>query len=220
MARDPLRRPPKPAPNRRDSAQIVEALVRAAMEIDGPDPSINAIAARAGVGVASAYRYFPTKHAIYAEIARRLRQDFLRRLREALDTPGLSLDESVERVCRVAIELPGAGADLRRKVNLSLPVSWSVEGDPTFAEAIDAVTVALGRRLEVPPPDLRQRVFVAFAAGRGVVMLSRAMPELTPDEETLVRHLTRGVRAILLGADPPSPRAGDERGEAVRPDER
>jgi len=39
--------------------------------------SVNAIAACAGVGGASIYRYFPNKHAIHAEIARRLRRDFL-----------------------------------------------------------------------------------------------------------------------------------------------
>ena len=68
MARspDPLAPPQAPAPSRPESTAIVDALVAAALEL-GPDASVNAIAERAGVGVASLYRYFPSKASILAK---------------------------------------------------------------------------------------------------------------------------------------------------------
>ena len=85
MARspDPLAPPQAPAPSRPESTAIVDALVAAALEL-GPDASVNAIAERAGVGVASLYRYFPSKASILAELARRAQHDALTRIQEVL----------------------------------------------------------------------------------------------------------------------------------------
>jgi len=86
-SKDPLAPQPEPAPTTSDSAEIVEAIVAAVIAIGDPNVSVNAIAERAGVGVASVYRYFPNKSAIYAEISRRLQRDFLAGLRTKLGDP-------------------------------------------------------------------------------------------------------------------------------------
>lgn len=56
------------------------------------------------------------------------------------------------------------------------------------------------------PLDLRERVFVAFAAARGVVMVSRLMPDSAPTDEALIRQRVRMTRA-LLEQPPPLPGA-------------
>jgi hypothetical protein len=40
-------------------------------------------------------------------------------------------------------------------------------------------------------------VFVAFSAGRGLVMISRLMPEHAPDDEALIAHMVRVARAAI-----------------------
>lgn len=198
MARlkDPLAPQPEPAPSRHDSAEIVEAVVGAALAIGDSNASINTIAKRAGVGVASVYRYFPSKSAIYAEVSRRLQRDFLVKLRAMLSEPSLTIEAAVERCCRLAVVVPDVSPALRQALNLSLPLSWSqANADLVFSTALAEMTQWLGARLDRPPENLAERVFIAFAAGRGMVMMSRLMPEAAPPDDVLIRHM---VRATLL----------------------
>lgn len=187
----------RPAPNRRDSAEIVEAIISAALRLGDPDLSLSALAEHAGVGLASLHRYFPTKAAVYAEVSRRLQSDFLARVRAVLESPTLSLDEAIAACCRLAVEVPGATPALRRALNL-LPPSFSQENaNAVFTSVVEELTRWLSSRLSAPPPDLKSRVFVAFAAGRGVVMVSRLIPELAPPDEVLIEHMVRGTRVYL-----------------------
>lgn len=195
-SRDPLAPQPEPAPTRSDSAEIVEAIVAAVIAIGDPNVSINTIAERAGVGIASVYRYFPNKSAIYAEISRRLQRDFLAGLRTKLADPSLSLEAAVEACCRMAVVVPGVTPALRQAVNTTFPLSWShAHADAVFSSAISEMTQWLGTRLDPVPRDLADRVFIAFASGRGLVMMSMLMPDRAPPHEVLIRHM---VRATLL----------------------
>jgi len=194
----PLDPQPPPAPTRTDSTEIVEAIVAAALELGDPDASVNLIAERAGVGVASVYRYFPTKAAIYAEVSRRLQRDFRARVQSVLEQPSLSVRDAVEACCRIAIQVPGVSPELRRALNLAVPLSWSQDNaSQVFSETIEAFTLWLSSRLDPPPADLRDRVFVAFAAGRGIVMVSRVLSDIAPDDEALIRHMVTGALAYL-----------------------
>lgn len=75
-------------PERQDSKEVVEAIVVAAtqlLEESGLESfSTNRIAARAGVGVASVYRYFADKEAIIAEIDLRNRRQNAAHMTSAL----------------------------------------------------------------------------------------------------------------------------------------
>lgn len=194
----PLDPQPPPAPTRADSTEIVEAIVAAALELGDPDASVNLIAERAGVGVASVYRYFPNKAAIYAEVSRRLQRDFRARVQSVLEQPSLSVRDAVEACCRIAIEVPGVSAELRRALNLAVPLSWSQDNASlVFSETIEAFTHWLSSRLDPPPADLRDRVFVAFAAGRGIVMISRVLSDIAPHDEALIQHMVTGALAYL-----------------------
>lgn len=195
--KDILEPAPEPAPTRSDSVAIVDAIVRALIELDDPDASLNALAARAGVGVASLYRYFPNKAAIYAELSRRLQRDFVAHVRRVLESAE-SVPAAIEACCRLAVIVPGVSPRLRRTLNLNVPLSWSQENaSAMFQSAIVQMTQWLAARMDSPPPDLSERVFVAFASGRGLVMLSRMAPEHAPPDEPLIAHMARIARAAI-----------------------
>lgn len=144
------------------------------------------IAVRAGVGVASVYRYFPTKGAIYAEVAREAQRELLEGVQSILAQNGLSIDEAIEQLCRLGVAVP---LPLRKTLDLSVPFTWSQEhAISTFSTAIDSITEWLKRRIAPCPPDLRQRVFAAFSAARGLMIFSSMMEGVASDEE-LVRQM-------------------------------
>lgn len=203
-SKDPLAPQPEPKAGRKESAEIIEAIIEATITIGDPDASVNAIAERAGVGIASLYRYFPSKAAILAEISRRLQREFLVGLKRVLEEPGLTVAQAIEQVCRVAIYEPGASPEIRYAINVAVPMSWSHESARAmYADAQRELEGWLRGKLDPVPADLQHRVFVAFAAARGVVMVSRAMPAIAPPDEALVRMLVTTVRACLLGPDDP-----------------
>lgn len=195
--KDVLAPVPEPTPRRSDSVAIVDAIVRAFVELDDPDASMNAVAARAGVGVASLYRYFPNKPAIYAELSRRLQRDFAIRVRGVLDTATTAVD-AIEGCCRLSVFVPDVSPVLRRALNLNVPLSWSQDNASSmFRAAMTEMTAWLAARMSPVPSDLEERVFVAFSAGRGLVMVSRLLPEHAPGDEALVAHMVRVARAAI-----------------------
>jgi len=197
--RDPLAPQPGPQPTREDSRDIVEAIVGAVMAIADPEATMDAFAERAGVGVASVYRYFPSRGAIYAEISRRLHRKFLSQLREVLARSFSSVDETVTAVCRVVVDGPGVSRELRRCLNAAVPLSWSQESaDDTYRVAITEIVVWLTENMEAPPADLPQRVFVAFSGARGAIMMAMLFPDLAPESEKLIQYMAHGTLGYLL----------------------
>ena len=152
--------PPAPAPTRGDSEQIVEAIIGAAMVLP-ESASLKDIAECAGVGSASLHRYFPTKGALYAELARRVQRRTLEALRSIMADQSLSVDRALEAMCSMAVFLP---QPLRRTLDLAVPFAWTEEhAAKTFAACIEEIAAWLSQRLTQAPDDLRLRVFAAFA---------------------------------------------------------
>ena len=190
--------PPAPNPKRSDSQAIVESIIAAALELASPDVTMNEIAERAGVGIASLYRYFPNRTAIYAEISRRLLRKFQSQLQVILADSDQDLQAAVTEVCRAVVVGPEVSPEVRRSLNLLVPFSWSAQSaDDVFRTALLGITAWLEHKLEEPPADLAQRVFVAFASARGAMNMSTIYPDLAPSHEALIRHMARGVMAHL-----------------------
>lgn len=197
-SRSALKPKPAPKPSRQDSRHIVDAIVAAVMELADPEATIETIALRAGVGVASVYRYFPNRGAIYAEISRRLHRQFLAQLREVLTAPPRDLEMVVADVCRVVVEGPRATRELRRCLNAAVPLSWSQESaSEVYGTAMTEMVAWLRAHLYAPPKDLDQRVFVAFSLVRGSVMMAMMFPERAPPDARLIEHMVRGVMGVL-----------------------
>jgi AcrR family transcriptional regulator len=192
-----LAAPPAPTPRRLEGEEIVNAVVTATIELDDPEASVNAIADRAGVGVASLYRYFPSKPAIYAEISRRVQAEFAAGIRAVLADPSHDLRSAIAACCRVAIAVP-ASPTLRRHLHLAVPGAWIYpELAAGVRDLVAEMTAWLEPRLRAPPPDLAARIFVGFAAARGAIQLAALVPALRPSDDELVELITRGALAYL-----------------------
>jgi AcrR family transcriptional regulator len=78
---------PLRADARRNRERILES-ARAAFAEYGPDAQIDDVARRAGVGVGTVYRHFPTKEALLVELLREKFRLFAARAGEALEQGG------------------------------------------------------------------------------------------------------------------------------------
>lgn len=190
----PLYPPPPPAPGRRDSEVIVQAIVDAARTLP-PDVAMVAIAKRAGVGEASLYRYFPTQGALHAELTRRFQRQFRDAVKQITETPALSLEAGLRLICQVGLMLP---KEWRRIADIVVPFRWSEpHAVEVYGEVIELITAWAARLLPTPPPDLANRVFVAFASVRGIMIISSMMQERAPDDAQLSEHAFRTALTTL-----------------------
>jgi AcrR family transcriptional regulator len=118
-----------PTPLRRDAAANRERILAAAVEVFGTDgvrAGIDDIAKRAGVGVGTVYRRFPTKEALVQAIVAQLLADLVVVARSALEAPPTA---------GLAEFLTGAG-ELQARHAGSLWLLWSSgdECEQTVAE--------------------------------------------------------------------------------------
>ncbi len=160
--------------------------------------STNAIAERAGVGVASVHRYFPNKQAVFAEVARRRDRQFLADLDRLLsDNP--SLEVGIERCVRLMVEMDAQEAQMRRTLNVDLPVRWSLaEPDPVHVDVIRRLTAwLLGHLPDVSPEVIQERAFLGLGTLLGVVKLSLIVPKLALEPELTVQRMTRVLVGIV-----------------------
>lgn len=195
--RSPLSKPPEPLARRADSEQIVAAIVMATLSL-GPDAPLADIAARAGVGTASLHRYFPTRAALLAEVSRQTFRTLVEQVRAVTSRSDLDLPQMVETICGLALAGPNVSVEYRRQINLHIPTSWSLEiAERAYREVLDDLADWIGKRVPNPPADLPTRLFVAFSAVRGTVLLSLLYPKLAPPEAELVRILSTTVLATL-----------------------
>src|SRR5689334_7111900 len=92
-----------PRPMRADARRNRELILAAARELlasDQPEVQIDAIAARAGVGVGTVYRHFPDKEALMGELVRERFDGFNARLQEAIDADGEAPFEALAAALR------------------------------------------------------------------------------------------------------------------------
>ena len=207
-----LNPPPEPTAQRADSEQIVHAVVTAAIEL-GPHATLAAIAARAGVGTASLHRYFPSTAAIFAEVSRQTYRALLLQIRSLTARTDLDLRSMVREVCRTALQGPGLSQEHRRKLNLEIPLLWSMATvEPVYAEVIQAAASWIRTSIESPPPDLDARLFVAFGAVRGVVLMSLLFPGQAPEADVLLATLSEFVYQAISGdLEQPTPALAADR---------
>ena len=202
----PLLRPAPPDAKRSDSKDIVEAIITAGHELASSGlhkVSVAAVAARAGVGNASVYRYFPDKGALFAEIFRRQHQSVLQRLRATL-TESTSLREATWRSIEGFAGFDEEEAKLRRALNFDVPLGWSMaELVPVLDASMDLIAAQLARFLpELSEAEVEQRVFYSVGFVRGAVMMRLLRPERSPDREAMLKILSETVYQIMRGKFP------------------
>jgi AcrR family transcriptional regulator len=120
-------RPPPPKVLRSDAAKNRDLVLEAALQVfgeEGADASTEAIASRAGVGVGTVFRHFPTKGLLLEAVLERMFERLNEQARKALDADdaGEALFDALRRIVdgaaakkAVADALANAGVDIRRR---------------------------------------------------------------------------------------------------------
>ncbi len=143
---------------RADARRNRERIIEAAREVfaeAGADAQMDDIAGRAGVGVGTVYRHFPTKEALVVELVRQKFRLFADRMREALE----SEDEpfhALTDVMRRNAETAATDAGTQFAVATAGNHRWGQA--PAEQEELIALTaelIARARRAGTIRPDIR-----------------------------------------------------------------
>lgn len=190
----------------------MEAIVTAAtqlLEESGLESfTTNRIAQRAGVGVASVYRYFATKEAIIAEIDLRNRRENAAHMMSALR----SFEEDFSAAARAALmhflDTAGPRGRVRQALVSEVPLAWiKPNAAETFDGLIAACGLTLGRLLpELPKSEIERRLYLAFHAVQGVAVARLVFPLDTLELEIAVHLMERMILAIVLAPLAPTSR--------------
>ncbi len=179
------------APLRRDAAANRERILAAAIDVfstSGADAGIDEIARKAGVGVGTVYRRFPTKEALVQAITAQLLRDLLVLARRALDVPAA---EGLATFLAGAGDLQARHAGCLWQLWSSGPESDEIRGD--LRQGVQRVLVR-GRECGAVRDDLTyEDVAMVLWSLAGVV---ESVRDVQPD---LWR---RTLEVLLLGLRP------------------
>src|SRR5467141_3827331 len=135
---EPVRRPRADAVRNRE--RVLEA-AKAIFSMGGPDASLEAVARRAGVGIGTLYRHFPTREALFEAVYRR-EVEQLGELAEQLKSEAAPVD-ALRRWLRSNVEF------VATKKGMSAALAVAVHGSSElYAYTFDRLTKAVGALLD------------------------------------------------------------------------
>jgi AcrR family transcriptional regulator len=136
----------------RNRERVLEA-AKAIFSAGGPDASLEAVARRAGVGIGTLYRHFPTREALFEAVYRREVQQLVE-LAEQLKSEAAPVD-ALRRWLRANVEL------VQTKKGMLAALALAVHGSPElYAFSFDRLTKAVGALLDraVASGDIRSDI--------------------------------------------------------------
>lgn len=151
-----------PGPRRADARRNRERILSGAREVFaavGADAQMDDVARRAGVGVGTVYRHFPTKEALMGELVRQKFVLFSQRARQALEIEGEPFEVLAE-LLRGNCELAGKDMVVQHALMGAGPEVWDLAVDARaeltgLAGELMARAQAAGTlRADVGPEDL------------------------------------------------------------------
>ena len=135
---EPFRRPRADAVRNRE--RVLEA-AKAVFSAGGPDASLEAVARRAGVGIGTLYRHFPTREALFEAVYRR-EVEQLGELAEQLKNEAKPVD-ALRRWLRSNVEF------VATKKGMSAALALAVQSSSELhAYSFDRLTKAIGALLD------------------------------------------------------------------------
>src|SRR5438046_5258449 len=135
---EPVRRPRADAVRNRE--RVLEA-AKFVFSAGGPDASLEAVARRAGVGIGTLYRHFPTREALFEAVYRREVQQ-LSELAEQLKNEASPVD-ALRRWLRSNVEF------VATKKGMLAALALTVHGaSELYAHTFDRLTKAVGTLLD------------------------------------------------------------------------
>jgi AcrR family transcriptional regulator len=154
----------------RNRERVLEA-AKAVFSQGGPEASLEAVARRAGVGIGTLYRHFPTREALYEAVYRHEVEQLVELARhlEAETTPV----EALRRWLQAGVEF------MATKKGMAAALAMAAQGSPDLvAYSLDRLTRAMGEllqraaaageiRIDIGPEDLlRTLVGMCYAHDR------------------------------------------------------
>ncbi len=194
------RKAPKQARARETVDVIFEAMIDVLSKHDPSEPSVQAIADRAGVSVGSVYQYFPSKGALISGLIRHHLRARMNELEAALEAA-----KSLPAEQAAAALVDGLLEEKRRrsKFELAMVRYFCRVGDlPTLTESDERMYSLVRHFLESLGPQIRQTdfdtaAFVICNSLRSAVLLSVFQKPERLADPTLRLELTRLVVGYL-----------------------
>jgi AcrR family transcriptional regulator len=125
----------------RNHERVLEA-AKAVFSAGGPDASLEAVARRAGVGIGTLYRHFPTREALFEAVYRR-EVEQLADLAEQLKANDVAPTEALRRWLRSNVEF------VATKKGMSAALALAAHGSSELsAYSFDRLTKAVGALLD------------------------------------------------------------------------
>ena len=195
---------------RRDAERNRRQIVSAAREVfaaRGLDAPLEAVARRAGVGIATLYRRFPTRQALIEEVFRTRLEQMVKAAQEAL-----AMEDAWEGFSTLILRLRALQAEdcgVRDVLRMTFPTARSLE--ETRARGYALFTQLIGRAMEqgslrddFSPEDL---VYLLIANGAFVAATSKMKPTVW---KRCVALFLDGCRADRAHGLPEPPLTGDQ----------
>jgi AcrR family transcriptional regulator len=185
----------------RNRAQIIRA-ARDAFAESGLEVPLHAVARRAGVGIGTLYRRFPTRGALIAAAYAEEMQEFARAVEVALDEPDpwTGFCRYIETLTRMQAQDPG----FRDLVTLASPASGEFEAvhRRTFA-GITTLVDRAKRSGALREDFVAEDIIMLLMANQGVIMGTAATAPRT--QPRLIAYLLQAFAAPAAGKLPPPP---------------
>ena len=193
-----LRAHPASARGRKTLERILAATTELAAEVGFEAINTNLIAARAGVNIASLYKYFPNKQAIFVTIAERLGVAFQAEVRSLVGQIDAgrpcreAISEGIRLAARRRLDAPG-----ERSIRMAIRLSPEIQGvDAAEAEANAAVLAGLIARRS-GAPEARARLVGRVAIEMAAAILDMLLAGPGQDAEALVEEATEAFIRYL-----------------------
>jgi len=180
---------------RRNRERIVAAARDAFAEF-GPDTQMDDVARRAGVGVGTLYRHFPTKDALVGELVRLKLSHFAARARAKLDEEGADPWEALTDLLREQAEVMASDAAHQRMVFATSAESVA-HAQPAILELSSAFEELLGRARDAGQlrDDVRVEDIRTLMCGLGSIMAADRLGVMPYDWRRHLEFALAGMRA-------------------------
>lgn len=200
--------PPTSRPLRADARRNREAIIAAAddlFRVNGMSLQMDEVALRAGLGVGTVYRHFPTKEALTVELVRCRMEAMIDRAEHGMQTcdPATALRDFVQDMAR----LMGEDSGLRESFQVQVAADNQLEDCVYYRQDLHQRKLALVQRAReagVVRGDLALDDFDALMCGMGQAIVAGGNPALMADV------LLEGLRVPKVGCAGEAPAAGAE----------
>lgn len=163
-------------PLRADARRNRERILEGAREVfaeDGAEAQMDDVAARAGVGVGTVYRHFPTKDALMAELIRQKFRHFAAEAREAIDRDGEPFAVVADTLRRTA-ELCARDAAMQHALTSAGDAAWSqARAEQLELNALHGELIARAQRAGTMRSDLNATDIAMVMCGVSATMSSQ-----------------------------------------------